>query len=429
MKRRTRYLLIAIGFVFFLITAPLFVLYLSGITYDFSQNQYVKTGILVANTEPEDVRIYVDGALSGTSPARVKFITPGEHEVSLQKDSYFTWSKRLDLRSGKVTWVAGASAYVTLLKENPSLTSWASNVLDFDFYKDGLIYLTGDRIVIAPDPQSGSAVIPLPVHIESFILSPDRNTALLNGVGLTRLVLNVETKELSDISALMTPETKLQFSASNELLALNDKTGVLTSIDTKAITQTLIANDISAVTTVENTIYALRKTPVDYELITFNRTNDPATARVLTRTPVFTTSHIIVTKQKEIFILGNGTAYSVGTDLNRLVDGVTNWHYNSDNNSILLASPSELHRYTIGVGLELISRSSTPFNAPLLQNDVGYVFYGQDGYLQALELDRRDHQNNYRLFPASNITEVLSKNDTEILFVLDEGKITELRIR
>lgn len=429
MKRRTRYSLIAIGFAFFLITAPLFVLYLSGIKYDFDENRYVKTGILVANTEPEDVKIYVDDVLSGTSPDRVKFISPGEHDISLRKDGYFNWSKRLDLKSGKVTWVAGTIPYVTLLKHDPKTATWASNVTDFDFYQDGLVYLNSDKIIIAPDPETDTNIIPLPISATSFILSPNRNTALIYGEGITRLILDLDTKKLSNITSLITPYTELQFSDANELFALNTQTGTLSIIDFVNNTQQTIANDITGVTTIETIIYALRKTPTGNELITFSRHGDSTTARVLTQTPAFTTSQIIVTKQKEVFILGDGTAYAVGTELNKLAEGLTNWHYNSDDNSILLVSPSELHRYTVGLGLELISRSTTAYDAPFLSNAIGYAFYGQDGYLQALELDRRDHQNNYRLKPATQITKILSKDAIKKLFVLSDGKIEELQIR
>ncbi|MCC7356665.1 MAG: PEGA domain-containing protein [Candidatus Doudnabacteria bacterium] len=430
MKRRTRYFLIAFGFIFFLITAPLFILYLSGIKYDFDENRYVKTGILVANTEPEDVEIYIDDVLSGTSPDRVKFISPGEHEISLQKEGYFKWTKRLELKSGKVTWVAGIIPYVTLLKSDPKTTVWAdNNVIDFDFYRDGLIYLSDNKIVIAPDAQSASTVIPIPTNAKSITLSPNRNTLLIYGEGITRLILDLNTKQLTDITNFITPYTELQFSATSELLAFNTQTGLLSSIDFVTNTQQTIANDITAVTTIETTIYALRKTPTGNELITFSRNGDPLTARVLTQTPAFTTSQIIVTKQKEIFILGDNTAYVVGTELNKLAEGVTQWSYNPDDNSILLISPSELHRYTVGSGLELISRSSLTYDAPFLNNSIGYAFYGQDGYLQALELDRRDHQNNYRLKSATQITKILSKDAIKKLFVLSSGKLEELQIR
>lgn len=429
MKRRTRYFLIATGFAFFLITAPLFVLYLSGIKYDFDENRYVKTGILVANTEPEDVKIYVDNTLSGTSPDRVKFITPGEHEISLKRDGYLEWSKRLDIRPGKVTWVAGTIPYVTLLKQNPKTITWASNVTDFDFYKDGLIYLSGDKVVIAPDSQSASEITPLSATAQSFTLSPNKNRLILYGEDTNRLILDLNSKEVINITSLITPYTKLQFSDTSELFALNTQTGVLSSVDLEKLSLQTIATDISAVTTIENQIYALRKTSVGRELITFGRNSDITSARILTQTPPFSTSEIIVTKQKEIFILGDGTAYIIGTELNKLVEGLSSWHYNPDDNSILLASGSELHRYVIGLGLELISRSSTTFDSPLLTNSIGYAFYGQDGYLQALELDRRDHQNNYRLKQTSQITKILSKDSIKKLFVLSGGKIDELQIR
>ncbi len=427
MKRRTRYLLLIIGFIFFLITAPLIVLYLSGITYDFSANHYVRTGIVVANTEPQNARIYIDDSLVDTSPARVKFVTPGEHDISLHKEGYFTWSKRLEIKSSKVTWVASDASVITLLRQDPPTSVWATDVIDFDLYKGGLVYLTATSLITAPDPESDTAVIPLPAPIRSFVLSPNREVALLYGEGTNRYLYNFNTLQLYGLGTLVTPTTELVFSATNELLSLDART--LSVIDYKTLTSQPIATNIASITTIENVMYALRVGTQGYELITFGRNSDPANAQVLATTPAFTTSQILVTKQKEIFILGNNSVYAVGTELTRLVDGVTSWQYYPDRNSILLASPSELHRYTLGAGLELISRSSTSFTAPLLQNNIGYAFYGQDGYLQALELDRRDHQNNYRLLPATDIKKILSKDNGKILFILDGGTVTELEIQ
>ena len=73
-----------LGFVVFLILAPTIVLYVRGITYDFSKKAFVTTGILAMRLEPKDANIYLNNKLKRES-SDIKFILPGEYDVTVKR--------------------------------------------------------------------------------------------------------------------------------------------------------------------------------------------------------------------------------------------------------------------------------------------------------------------------------------------------------
>ncbi len=430
MKKRTRYLLIVIGFIFFLITAPLIVLYVGGITYDFSQNRYVKTGILVVNTEPNGAKLFIDELPEGSTPKRVKFLKPGEHTVSLTKDGYFSWTKRLEIKSEKVTWAAAGVDNVNLLKSENQPKNITTDCIDFAFTNDGLIYLSSNQIVfVNNDDITNNDNLTPPVPVKNIEISPNKQLALLRGDNAI-VILDVNTKQFYNLSEILANNQGLSFSSTNELFYLQD--GILASFNWQDQNSTTITTGVKSFTTAENSVYVLKETVANnLALQVFARNNNPKEAQTLIdNLPNFNTSELLVTKYKEILILGDGSAYRVNAELSKLADGIINWQYNPDTNGLLLASSSELNQYDFAGGsVQLISRSSNQFSAPLLQNNIGYAFFGQGQELVALELDRRDVQNRYILKSPSDVKKILSTSNSRYLYVQDGTALMKLEIR
>ncbi len=118
-KRRALY--ISFILAFFIIT-PLVIGYAAG--YKFRLDGFKvgidleKTGMLVLDTKPQGAKIYIDGRpqqqflqklISGktgyiTTPAKIKGLLPGEYDVKMELDGYWSWEKKLRVDAGASTY-------------------------------------------------------------------------------------------------------------------------------------------------------------------------------------------------------------------------------------------------------------------------------------------------------------------------------------
>lgn len=432
MKKRTRYLLLVFGFILFLIIAPIIVLYVGGFSYDSSNNRYVRTGILVVSTEPENAEVFLDGELKDTSPSRFKFLKPGSYNITIKKDGYHTWSKKLEVQSNKVTWAAIGIDHIFLLKESPEIKTITSGVKDFVIANDSLVYLTAGGIATSPigNPDQTKN---LSSHFNfsdnaSINLSPSKNLAIIKNGDVT-IIFDIEEQSLIDISSLV-HQSSLHFSDNNTLYSLDN--GILYTIDWKKQTKTTIAENILSVTTKDDSLYLLKKQNTKSELLNIPRGGDIAKDAqiLLSDLPVFIKSELLVTRSKEIFLLGDGSIYKVNDKLHKLTDNAIAWQYNDHDSSLLFIGNSEINYFDFNTGnTNLITRTSNKISGPVLARNLGYLFYGQEGVLRALELDSRDYQNNLLLANGESIKKIIGVDEYQTIFVLDGQSIKSLKIR
>ena len=433
MKKRTRYLLLVFGFILFLIIAPIIVLYVGGFSYDSLNNRYVRTGILVVNTNPEDAEVFLDGELKDTSPSRLKFLKPGSYSITVKKDGYHTWSKKLEIQSNKVTWAAVGIDHVYLLKDNPEIKTIAGEVKDFVIANDSLIYLTSGGIVTSPignptqtkNLSSGFNF----TDTASITLNPNKNLAIIKNNDKT-IIFDVEKQTFTDISSLV-HQSILHFSDNNTLYSLDN--GILYTVDWKKQIKTNIAENILSATTKDDSLYLLRKLSSNSELINIPRggniINDAQI--LLSNLPIFTKSELLVTRSKEIFLLADNSVYKVNDKLHKLTDNVIAWQHNDIDSSLLFIGNSELNYFDFNSGnTNLITRTSNKISGPTLARDLGYLFYGQEGALRALEFDSRDYQNNFVLTNnTESIRKIIGIDEYRTIYILDEQTIKSLQIR
>lgn len=97
----------------FLLAAPLLVLYVSGFRFKLSERRVYAVGVLSVTSQPGRARILLDGKDTGAlTPARVALL-PGDHTVTIEKDGYLPWTKRIAIFSRGSTFLRN----VPLLKD------------------------------------------------------------------------------------------------------------------------------------------------------------------------------------------------------------------------------------------------------------------------------------------------------------------------
>lgn len=109
------------------------------------------TGLLVLSSEPSGAQIIIDGKVKTATPATLS-LPPGMYDVTIAKDGFQNWQKRLTVQ-GEVV----AKGDALLLPTNPSLTALtASGVVNPILSPDG-----GKLAYIIPDglPATASAAL------------------------------------------------------------------------------------------------------------------------------------------------------------------------------------------------------------------------------------------------------------------------------
>jgi len=132
MTKRTRTILFSILLIFFLIVAPLIVLYSLGWRFDWQNKKAVQTGIFYFKAWPKSSNIYINEELKDKTDmffgsALVDYLMPNKYEIKITKEGYHDWKKILDITKKKVT----EAKNITLIPNNVNLQKLIENVEEF----------------------------------------------------------------------------------------------------------------------------------------------------------------------------------------------------------------------------------------------------------------------------------------------------------
>ncbi|MFA6422006.1 MAG: PEGA domain-containing protein [Candidatus Buchananbacteria bacterium] len=106
MKLIYRRITYSIFILIFLIATPLILLYTSGYRYNFEKGRVQKTGILILSTVPRKAEISLNGKVveNKTTPAEIKNVLPGDYEITINKEGYHPWNKKLPVYENSTTF-------------------------------------------------------------------------------------------------------------------------------------------------------------------------------------------------------------------------------------------------------------------------------------------------------------------------------------
>ena len=92
-------------------------LYARGYRFDPKTLKFSPSGLLVTKSSPDGAQVFVNGELKTATNANLS-LTPGTYDVSIKKEGYFTWNKRLKIEKEVVT-----QADAHLFRIAPSLST------------------------------------------------------------------------------------------------------------------------------------------------------------------------------------------------------------------------------------------------------------------------------------------------------------------
>lgn len=149
--------------------------------------------------------------------------------------------------------------------------------------------------------------------------------------------------------------------------------------------------------------------------------------------PKFTNHKIIVTEQKQIFLILDDLLYQVTNTLFKINSNVTYANWNEDDQALVYGNNHEIWIYQplSKTSNELVTRISSNITSPaVLRNRIGYIFYATEGKIIALEHDDQGEPNQYALVETDNETVQFTINpDGDELTYLDSGSLIVLKVR
>jgi hypothetical protein len=428
MQKKTRYLLLLIGFIFFIFSAPIIVLYVRGVSYDLETGKFTQTGILSIKTEPESVSIFLNGEKTSDKAENIKFLNPKEYEISLKKEGYFEWSKRLNVESGKVTWVSPAAGKIYLLKQSGLPKIVSTGVVDFYNSGDLIIYLTPGEIVTVSKDGSNKKQYPLPKTVDSLNVFKNGELVVLASTkalqtGLTVILFEPNQGKFTDISNMFKSQPQIKFSEDNEMFALENE--ILYKINYVTKTKTAFEKGVTGFALLSNDVYYTSTSSLISNNSSFSNKNT-----ILSGLSNLDNAEIIVNKDKHAFLLLDQSLYQVGNSLQKLADNVTDWDLSQENSSLVFSHSGELSFHQpFSNKIEFVTRSGLPISSPKLALPIHYAFFVKNNSLFAAELDTRDRQNEYELYKGMDIKKIAIDNEEKIIFFLDGQELKSLEIR
>lgn len=102
-----RNILISLAIMAFLIGATIIVVYYGkGYRFGFDKGklEFAGTGLFVATSNPDGAEVFVNGHLTTATDSTVN-LAPGEYDIKISKEGYFSWQKKIKVQKEVVTKV------------------------------------------------------------------------------------------------------------------------------------------------------------------------------------------------------------------------------------------------------------------------------------------------------------------------------------
>jgi hypothetical protein len=375
----------------------------------------------------------LDDQLARTKDGDIKFLEPGEYTVSVKKDGYFSWSKRLTVKENQVTWASPVpNALHLFLKDQPTQDLHAG-VDDFQFLGSRLAVAASGTLIIAPlDRPNEAETAALPKPVKRMIVSPNQETIILTGdaaAGSAPAVLaySARTKQVSDISSLFSVQPDLQFSGNNTLFDL--EAGRLYAVNPAARTKKQVLDGVKAYALMQNNLYFVRAAASGTVL--FVSGEDGKNAQELSAgLPDFRAGSLFVNYEKQVFLLADQSLYKINAAAEKVADNVTDTYFDPNNSTFMFIHGGEVSNYNFASQrVDFVTRSSDAVKNPVLQQNMSFAFMAKGNNITGLELDLRDRQNEYAFYQGTNLQKFLLDSDAGHLYILDDGELKSVKIR
>jgi len=231
MTKKTRNILFLFFVILFFTITPLASLYTAGYKINFSwpprlNTALQKTGMFIIETEPDGAQIFIDEKNpqsllnrilnqdnSINTPAKIKNLLPGEYNVKIELDGYWSWQKKLSIYPGEATQIKD----IKLFKKDLPIKIIDAKINDITISPDKkyLTFIEDGQAIILNLNNEVKNVINLNENYlgKDYILwSPDSKKVLINNT-----IIKIENNFEINLSKIIGSKiTNLKWSQTND---------------------------------------------------------------------------------------------------------------------------------------------------------------------------------------------------------------------
>lgn len=402
--------------------------------YSFSNGfKLQKTGILVIASEPKYAKIYLNGELQQdfikkiykkddykTTPQKIKNLTPGDYNIKLELDGYWSWEKKLTIWPGQSTFAEDVKLFkkdapILLLngEKNISANNDQTNILTWNKKEADLISLATNEI---KNINLGSSTLP---ENQNAKWSPNSNRIILGN-----FLIN-ENNQITDLKNQIDKQGKnFQWGDySNDYIYYTTNAGLnkyhySNKADTKIIDSANIANFFAK----EDLIYFLSNEKEATILSIFDTQKKKITNKI--NLPL--SNYSFVNKnQKLLNILDEkyNILYllDVNSSFKQLKDSLSNISHKTywiNDTQMLYANDFEIWMYDLDTSRKkLITRISKKINNIFWLPTNGHILFSTSNNINVIELDDREKYNITKLIESDQIKNpILNKTGDALYF-------------
>ncbi len=443
MNNKTRKYLFLFFILAFVTITPLVSLYAAGYKFSFSGKILQKTGMLIIDSSPDGAKIFIDGEPQQkfinemrskilnstkdqnilTTPAKIKGLIPGEYLIRIEKDGYWSWEKKLEIKPGNSTFAEDivifknnlpqpiGSGILLNLKQSPNRENIAytteSKYEVFNTRNEEILYF--DRNIENIGPQESNIVW----LDNDNILFDDILFSLNDWENPENLFASLSNAKLKSIS--LNDDNLIYIQNNNSLIKLNTKNkGIETILNSQKIIDYLLK---------DNLLYTIEELDKSTYLIVYDNKN------VIRQINLnFDDNYIFVNTEHHLINIFNSkfdTLYLVDPldyfgPLKETINNVTDSFW-VDNDKLIYYNDFEIWIYEKNnLKKTILTRISDKIYNVLWHPSNNYIIYSTHDSLFTIELDNREKHNTNQLMRLNNIDFLEISDDGNYLYFYSE---------
>ncbi|MBP9686966.1 MAG: PEGA domain-containing protein [Candidatus Doudnabacteria bacterium] len=415
MTKRSRYTLIGVGVLAFLIVAPALVWYVQGKPLRPGSAKPENTGIISIETEPSGAEVWVNGEKRTSTPGAIRFLETGRYAVELRKEGYRGWQKTISVIGGRVSHANPNPAALKLVKDTlPEVL--ATNVTALAVRGNQIAYSTSAAVLIVTEEKDNTRTVTLPAPANRVLYIPHADRYVVMGQGYVWIV---DPSSLTHTAVAVT-FTNAEFQGVGPTLFIRTQKQELLQITLANPTQTtVIATQVQSFATHDTELYYLHTN----EAGTLSLHHSTVENGTLVQTQALPTdlpnspAALFIDEQKAVYILQGQNLYRFGEHASEIARSVTNASVQTG--ALAYITPGELWWYdSRSLRSNLVSRTSAPIHTYLVSPASQFGIYTDSDGLTAAELNTDAGQNRYTLDSTSaESTVIMFRNTKQILYI------------
>jgi len=436
MSLKTRRFLYIFFIIIFIITTPLICLYSTG--YKIGSNFIIKkTGMLILDTEPKGAKIYINGKLQNnffkkyftkknsqiTTPAKIKNILPGNYDIKIEYEGYWSWEKKLKINSGQSTFAEDIYLFkknipLSIINKkfnNIKISNNKKYLVAINKKENILINLNKNNIINYTTATSSNLI----ATSSNLIWSSNDKKIIINNVLFNIndwqnpiILKNIIGKNIKTIKWANDSDDKILYKIKNSLHIFN-----LLSGEDKIL---FSGKNFSDYIQKNNLLYIASESNLGSNLIILNIDDN----KILKNIKLSSSSYSFINKNHKLINLYDNKykiLYLIDpfSDIKPLHETINNIKEAYWINDSYLIYANDFEIWTIDINnynRKLLTRLSQKINKIIWHYSNNYIIYSTDKEINAIELDNREKHSITKLAEYNSIQNLSLSSDGNILY-------------